>query len=65
MIDRTIWFGVFDVMPAAGRPEPFAIMRANLLERKDGGVTAEIVSFHWTREDAEASAHGLNGGSFT
>ena len=58
MIQQTIWYQVADVHnPSA---EPYMVLRIDTSIRREGGVQEEVISLHWTRDEAEARATTLS-----
>jgi hypothetical protein len=56
--DRTIWHLVADLREPDS--EPFAVMRVDTSVCREGGVEGTVISLHWTREEAEEHASGLD-----
>lgn len=57
--ERTIYHMVADLKEPAA--EPFVVIRADISAKSGSGIEGEIVSLHWTREEAEAVARQLDG----
>lgn len=58
MTQQTIWYQVADLNnPSA---EPYMVLRIDTSVRRGTGVEGEVVSLHWTRDEADTRAAELS-----
>jgi hypothetical protein len=60
MSERTIWYVLAELRNPS--PEPFAVLSADITERRDGGMVSTVVSLHMLKEEAERIIHEFNSG---
>lgn len=57
MTEQTVWYQVADINDPAA--EPFMVLRIDTSVRRGTGCEGEVISLHWTRDEAEARAAAL------
>lgn len=59
MTQQTIWYQVADLTDPTA--EPYMVLRIDASVRRGAtGVEGEVISLHWSRDEAEARAAALS-----